>query len=108
MPNTGSASCPYESTFAVFFPSRMSMGCPAPNDGPPSRDSRTSVESSFCAATVPSQTDGGDRHVSQFPHGPSWRLPPQRHWPLPAQHLRAQIGQRQRPVVALDREQPGR
>jgi hypothetical protein len=48
----------------------MSIGCPAPNDGPPSRWSRTTVESSFCAATVPSQTEGGDRHVSQLPHGP--------------------------------------
>jgi hypothetical protein len=48
----------------------MSIGCPAPNEGPRSRSSRTTVDSSFCAATVPSQTSGGDRHVSQLPHGP--------------------------------------
>ena len=31
--------------------------------------SRTTVESSFCAGTVPSHDSGGTRHVSQLPHG---------------------------------------
>jgi len=40
---------------------------PAPNRWPSrSRSSRTIVDSTFCAGTVPSQVCGGDRHVSQF------------------------------------------
>ena len=71
IPKTDSLSCPYDSTRGVLRPSRMSIGCPAPNEGPPSRSSRTTADSSFCAATVPSHTEGGDRHVSQLPHGPA-------------------------------------
>ena len=33
------------------------------------RCNRSTVESSFCAATVPSQVSGGSRHVSQLPQG---------------------------------------
>src|SRR5690349_3528354 len=35
------------------------------------------------------------------------RIPPEHDRPLAPHHLAAQVGQRQRPVVALDREQPG-
>ena len=34
-----------------------------------SRSSRNTVESTFCAATVPSHDSGGARQVSQLPHG---------------------------------------
>ncbi len=53
----------------VFLPSRMSMTWPAPNFWPRSCLSRYTADSSFCAATVPSQVCGGDRQVSQLPHG---------------------------------------
>ena len=55
-------------TLSVFWPSRMSMDWPAPNFWPRSRCSRSTVDSSFCAATVPSQDSGGVRQVSQLPH----------------------------------------
>ena len=42
---------------------------PAPKRWPRSRRSRTTVESTFCAATVPSHVSGGVRQVSQLPHG---------------------------------------
>jgi hypothetical protein len=45
----------------------MSMDWPAPNFWPRSRCSRSTVDSSFCAATVPSQDSGGVRQVSQLP-----------------------------------------
>ena len=45
------------------------MICPAPNRWWRSRSSRNTVESSFCAATVPSHDSGGARQVSQLPHG---------------------------------------
>ena len=50
------------------------MDCPAPNFWPRSRCSRSTVESSFCAATVPSQDSGGVRQVSQLPQAaaPVW------------------------------------
>src|SRR5699024_7132337 len=41
---------------------------PAPKDWLRSRCSRTIVESSFCAATRPSQVSGASRQVSQLPH----------------------------------------
>ncbi len=40
---------------------------PAPNFWFRSRLSRTTVESSFCETTVPSQVSGGVRQVSQLP-----------------------------------------
>lgn len=40
---------------------------PAPNFWFRSRFSRTTVESSFCETTVPSQVSGGARQVSQLP-----------------------------------------
>jgi hypothetical protein len=67
MPNVFSSWCPLSDTLVVFLPIRMSMTCPAPYRWPRSRSSRTMVESSFCAATVPSHVSGGDRQVSQFP-----------------------------------------
>ena len=54
---------------AVALPRRMSMRWPAPNVCRRSRCSRTIVDSSFCAGTVPSQASGGSRHVSQLPQG---------------------------------------
>ena len=45
------------------------MRWPAPKRWWRSRQSRTTVESSFCAGTVPSHDSGGDRQVSQLPHG---------------------------------------
>ncbi len=49
------------------------MICPAPNFWRRSRASRHTADSSFCAATVPSQDSAGVRQVSQFPQGaPSW------------------------------------
>ena len=43
------------------------MTCPAPYRWSRSRSSRTIVDSSFCAGTVPSKVCGGERQVSQFP-----------------------------------------
>ena len=43
------------------------MTWPAPYRWSRSRSSRTMVDSSFCAGTVPSQVSGGDRQVSQLP-----------------------------------------
>ena len=44
--------------------------CPAPNFWFRSRFSRSTADSRFCAATVPSQDCGGARQVSQLPHAP--------------------------------------
>ena len=49
------------------------MICPAPNRWCRSRSSRNTVESSFCAGTVPSHDSGGARQVSQLPQAvASW------------------------------------
>ena len=74
IPNTDSWSWSNWMTFAVLRPSRMSMIWPAPNFWPRSRFSRTTVDSSFCAATVPSQVSGGVRQVSQLPQPACLRL----------------------------------
>ncbi len=67
MPNTDSWSWSNWMTLAVRFPSRMSTACTTPNFCRRSWCSRHTVDSSFCAATVPSQVSGGARHVSQLP-----------------------------------------
>ncbi len=75
MPNTESWSWSNWITFAVRRPSRMSTICTAPNFCRRSRSSRHTVDSTFCAATVPSQVSGGTRQVSQLPQPPgsgSW------------------------------------
>ena len=69
MRQVASRSWPYCSTRAVRLPRRMSIRWPAPKRWLRSRFSRTTVESSFCAGTVPSQLSGGVRQVSQLPHG---------------------------------------
>ena len=67
IPNTDSWSWSNWITLPVRLPSRMSTICSAPNFCPRSRCSRTTVDSTFCAAMVPSQVSGGVRHVSQLP-----------------------------------------
>lgn len=67
MPNTESWSWSNWITLAVRRPSRMSMIWPAPNFCRRSRSSRHTVDSTFCATTVPSQVSGGLRQVSQLP-----------------------------------------
>ena len=69
MPHVASESCPYWRTRGVSLPRRMSMRCPAPYRWRRSRASRTMVDMSFWAGTVPSHAAGGSRHVSQLPHG---------------------------------------
>lgn len=76
MPNTDSWSWSNWITLAVRRPSRMSTICTAPNFCPRSRCSRTTVDSTFCAATVPSQVSGGARQVSQLP-----QFSPDGSWP---------------------------
>jgi hypothetical protein len=67
MPNTDNWSWSNWITLAVRRPMRMSTICTAPNFWPRSRCSRTTVDSTFWAATVPSQVSGGVRQVSQLP-----------------------------------------
>ncbi|CPU66597.1 Uncharacterised protein [Mycobacteroides abscessus] len=73
-PNTDSSWCRNRRTFSVSRPRRMSTTCPTPKRCPRSRSRRNTVESTFCAATVPSQASGGARHVSHVPQAPgcSW------------------------------------
>ncbi len=67
MPKTFNSSWRNWDTLSVRLPSRMSMDCPAPNFWLRSFCRRNTVDSSFCAGTVPSQDSGGVRQVSQFP-----------------------------------------
>ena len=68
MPKTVRVVCSSCVTRGVWLPRRMSMTWPAPNRCR-RWSRRTTADSSFCAATVPSQVSGGDRQVSQLPHG---------------------------------------
>ena len=53
-------SWPSDVIRGVALPRRMSTRCPAPYRWPRC-SRRTTVDSSFCAATVPSHDSGGDR-----------------------------------------------